>query len=60
MPVSAKSLRGSARRSARENREMDWLIEDIERNGLADTAEEARSRPVPSCDDTADRQCPTD
>ncbi len=44
----------------REIREMDWLIDDIKRNGVADTSEEARSRPVPSYDDTADRQCSTD
>lgn len=44
----------------REIREMDWLIEDIERNGIAATAEEAQARPAPTYDDTADRQCPTD
>lgn len=44
----------------REIREMEWLIDDIQRNGVADTSEEARSRPAPSYDDTADRQCSTD
>lgn len=44
----------------REIREMDWLIADIQRNGIADTSEEARSRAVPSYEDTADRQCSTD
>jgi Domain of unknown function (DUF305) len=42
----------------REIREMDWLIADIERNGIVTSAEEASSRPVPTFDDTADRQCP--
>lgn len=42
----------------REIREMEWLIDDLKRGGLAVTAEEALSRPVPSYDDTADRQCP--
>jgi hypothetical protein len=31
----------------REIREMEWLIEDIRENGLAETAEEANARPVP-------------
>ena len=31
----------------KEIKEMDWLIEDIERNGPATTDEEARERPVP-------------
>lgn len=44
----------------REIREMDWLIDDIQRNGVADTAEEAQSRPVPSYDDTANRNCSTE
>ena len=43
----------------REIREMDWLLADIESNGIAETAEEARSRPAPSYQDTADRQCAT-
>ncbi|PZR52422.1 DUF305 domain-containing protein [Xylanimonas oleitrophica] len=32
----------------REIVEMEWLIEDIARNGTASTAEEAAARPVPS------------
>jgi hypothetical protein len=31
----------------KEIKEMDWLIEDIERNGPATTEQEARQRPVP-------------
>lgn len=42
----------------REIYEMDWLIEDIERNGVAATPEEAQSRPVPEYTEPADRQCP--
>lgn len=29
---------------------MEWLIDDIERNGVADTDEEAEQRPVPEFD----------
>jgi hypothetical protein len=43
----------------REILEMDWLIDDIERNGVAETAEEAESRPVPDFERSAARQCPT-
>jgi hypothetical protein len=32
----------------REIKEMEWLIEDIKNNGIAETAEEANSRPVPN------------
>ena len=35
------------RAQRKEIKEMDWLIEDIEENGVADTAEEAERRPVP-------------
>lgn len=42
----------------REIREMDWLIDDIEKNGAASTAVEADSRPVPDFDDVANRTCP--
>jgi uncharacterized protein (DUF305 family) len=31
----------------REINEMEWLIEDIRANGLAETEEEANARPVP-------------
>jgi hypothetical protein len=41
----------------REIDEMDWLIDDIAQNGVADTPEEAEARPVPSFDEPADRQC---
>ena len=38
---------GIARAQRKEIKEMDWLIEDIERNGPATTEQEARQRPVP-------------
>lgn len=43
----------------REIAEMEWLITDIKRNGPADTAAEAESRPVPEFEGTAIRDCPT-
>ncbi len=43
----------------REIFEMDWLIEDIEENGVAETAEEAQARPVPDYEVSAVRACPT-
>ncbi|GAA0350203.1 MAG: DUF305 domain-containing protein [Propionibacteriaceae bacterium] len=43
----------------REIFEMDWLIKDIQDNGRATTAEEARARPVPDYHQPADRSCPT-
>ena len=42
----------------REIDEMDWLIEDIRENGIAETPEEARDRPVPELDAAALRDCP--
>ncbi|WP_034991187.1 DUF305 domain-containing protein [Corynebacterium halotolerans] len=42
----------------REIFEMDWLIEDIQKNGVADTPEEAQARPVPDYEELAERQCP--
>lgn len=36
-----------------EIKEMEWLLEDIEENGLATTEEEAKSRPVPDFEATA-------
>lgn len=42
----------------REIDEMDWLLEDIERNGIADTPEEAEARPVPEFEASAERDCP--
>ena len=41
----------------RESYEMDWLIEHIERNGVAATPEEAESRPVPDYEESAARGC---
>jgi hypothetical protein len=43
----------------REILEMEWLIDDIERNGVATTAAEARARSVPVFDVSAERECPT-
>lgn len=43
----------------REIDEMDWLIEDIQRNGPAETIEEAEARPVPTFEVSAQRECPT-
>ncbi|MCK6210743.1 DUF305 domain-containing protein [Georgenia sp. EYE_87] len=50
---------GISEAQRREIFEMDWLIEDIERNGLATTAEEAAARPVPDYEEPAERQCAT-
>ncbi|WP_240312411.1 DUF305 domain-containing protein [Janibacter anophelis] len=36
-----------------EIKEMEWLLEDIEENGLATTDEEAKTRPVPDFEATA-------
>jgi hypothetical protein len=44
----------------REIDEMDWLIDDIEQNGVAATPEEAEVRPVPAFDEPADRDCAGD
>ncbi|HWC33104.1 MAG TPA: DUF305 domain-containing protein [Actinomycetota bacterium] len=43
----------------REILEMEWLISDIERNGPALTAAQAKARPVPDFDGPALRECPT-
>jgi hypothetical protein len=43
----------------REILEMDWLIDDIRRNGPATTPEEAEARAVPEFDRPAARECPT-
>lgn len=43
----------------REIFEMDWLIDDIQRNGVAATAAEAESRPVPDFEESAERRCPS-
>lgn len=42
----------------REIFEMDWLIKDIEENGIAATVEEAAARPVPGYEEPAQRKCP--
>jgi cytochrome c oxidase subunit IV len=44
----------------REILEMNWLIGDIERNGVADTSDEADSRPVPNFEEAAERLCSAD
>ncbi|MFI7579560.1 DUF305 domain-containing protein [Kocuria kalidii] len=41
----------------REIDEMEWLIEDIERNGQVLTAEEAAARPIPDFPASALRDC---
>ena len=38
---------GIIRAQRKEIKEMEWLVDDIERNGPATTAEEAAQRPVP-------------
>lgn len=43
----------------REIAEMEWLISDIESNGLAVTPEEAQARAVPDFEGVAERQCET-
>lgn len=43
----------------REIDEMDWLLQDIESNGIAETAADAESRPVPEFEKPAVRDCPT-
>ncbi|WP_233404121.1 DUF305 domain-containing protein [Actinotalea solisilvae] len=43
----------------REIAEMDWLIQDIERNGIATSPADADSRAVPDFEGTALRSCPT-
>lgn len=42
----------------REIDEMDWLIADIEANGVAETVQQAQARPVPDYPASAQRQCP--
>ncbi|WP_298458542.1 DUF305 domain-containing protein [uncultured Cellulomonas sp.] len=43
----------------REIDEMEWLIQDIEANGLATTPEQAQARQVPTFEAAANRQCDT-
>ncbi|MGY2067551.1 DUF305 domain-containing protein [Blastococcus sp. SYSU DS0619] len=47
------------RAQEREIAEMEWLIQDIEENGEAETLEEAQARPVPEFEGSALRDCPT-
>ncbi|MCP2637742.1 DUF305 domain-containing protein [Microbacterium sp. HD4P20] len=44
----------------REILEMEWLIADIEQNGLARTRAAAENRPVPDFSRAAVRECPAD
>lgn len=44
---------GIIKAQRKEIKEMDWLIEDIERNGPATTKEKADQRPVPDFEGTA-------
>jgi hypothetical protein len=41
-----------------EIEQMDWLIDDIQANGVATTPEQVRFRQVPTIERPADRQCP--
>ena len=50
---------GISEAQRREIAEMDWLIEDIDRNGAASRAAGAARRPVPDFERSADRQCPS-
>lgn len=43
----------------REISEMEWLIDDIDRHGVAATAVEAQARPVPDFEGSSLRTCPT-
>ena len=49
---------GISEAQRREIFEMDWLIKDIEENGIARTPDEAAQRPVPDYEEPADRTCP--
>ncbi|HEU4319176.1 MAG TPA: DUF305 domain-containing protein [Acidimicrobiia bacterium] len=42
----------------REIAEMEWLIEDIDENGAAASAEQAEQRPVPTFEGSSSRTCP--
>jgi hypothetical protein len=44
----------------REIAEMEWLIDDIQKNGVAATPAQAAARPVPQYEEPAVRQCPAD
>jgi hypothetical protein len=51
---------GISEAQRREIFEMEWLVQDIQENGVAATAAEAADRPVPEYDVSAERQCPTE
>ena len=38
--------------------QMEWLLDDIARNGAATTAQQAQARPVPDFQEPAERLCP--
>lgn len=42
----------------REIAEMEWLVEDIDRNGTAASADQAEQRPVPEFEGSSSRTCP--
>ncbi len=44
----------------REIAEMEWLIDDIDENGPAETVADARARSVPDFEGTSTRSCPGD
>jgi hypothetical protein len=48
---------GISEAQRREIQEMNWLINDIQENGVADSAEEAAARAVPDFPAQADRTC---
>lgn len=48
---------GIIKAQRREIDEMNWLIQDIEENGPAETRAEAENRPLPDFDGTATRDC---
>ena len=47
---------GIAATQRKEIKEMEWLVDDIERNGPATTADEAAQRPVPDFEGEASGQ----
>lgn len=51
---------GISEAQRREILQMDWLINDIESNGVAVTADDAQDRPVPDFDRMAGRRCSGD
>ena len=45
-----KLAQGISRTQVKEIKQMEWLLQDIEENGLATTQEEAQHRPIPDFD----------